>query len=334
MSNSISLKLPPSIIALCPLDNLREHSATFIKNKKLLPDYLEKLGNIPDSLLSTLFVIIEEKIWNGLDSTTQELLKSKHLQIEKVSDVDLVMSELTCQFAKTELEKFNHYVDGRQMGNNVLIHPEANIAQGVFIGENVTIDAGVIIYPHVTILHNVHIRANTVIFPQVTIYPNVTIGANCIIHASSVIGSDGFGFHFANGQHNKIATLGGVIIEDNVEIGSNTSIDGGTLAPTRIGKGTKIDNFVQIGHNVTIGNHVILCGHVAIGGSSKIGNFCVFGGKSGMGPQMSLGDACQVAGGALVNCDWPAKTTLGGHPARPIKEWLKGLAYVRNQSLS
>jgi UDP-3-O-[3-hydroxymyristoyl] glucosamine N-acyltransferase len=240
------------------------------------------------------------------------------------------MTKLSLPFYQNIKESWNDEVDGRQMGT-VDIDPSSWIAQHVFIGKDVVIGKNVRIYPGVRILSGSSIGDDCELFPGVTIYQNVKIGNAVRIHGNTTIGADGFGYNFRDGIHHKLWHMGGVIIGDNVEIGANSCVDGGTFSPTLIGAGSKFDNHVQVGHNCIIGSGVILCGHVAIGGSSELGDFTVFGGKSGMGHAMKLGKACQVGGGALVNRDWPDGSVLGGHPARPLKEWMKGLAYVRNQ---
>jgi UDP-3-O-[3-hydroxymyristoyl] glucosamine N-acyltransferase len=124
--------------------------------------------------------------------------------------------------------------------------------------------------------------------------------------------------------------MGGVILADDIEIGSATAIDAGTFVPTRIGSGCKIDNGVQIGHNCNVKNGVIFCGHSGLSGSCTIGNYVVFGGKSGTGPDVILEDGCQIAGGALVSKNWPMGSKLAGHPARLLKDWFKANAFIQN----
>ena len=126
--------------------------------------------------------------------------------------------------------------------------------------------------------------------------------------------------------------MGGVHIKNDVEIGSNVSIDGGTFSPTYIGENTKIDNLVQIAHNVQLGRGVLLCAHVAVAGSSKVGDFTVMGGKAAISDHLEVGAQCQIGGNAMVTGSWPDKSVLGGHPARPLKEWMRGLAFVRKES--
>jgi UDP-3-O-[3-hydroxymyristoyl] glucosamine N-acyltransferase len=301
----------------------------FFKEKKHLKKFISRID-----------LLGGEKIWGLFSPKAYELLKEEfHKEmgdklkgVIKTENFDKAMIHLSKVIYDEKYGAINHFVDGRQMGS-ANIHPTAQIAQGVFIGEGVEIGAETIVHPGVTIMGKSKIRAQSQLFPGVIIYPFVELGERTWLHANTVIGGDGFGFIFKDGKHQKIYQSGGVIIEDDVEIGANSCVDGGSFGPTIIGAGSKFDNHVQIGHNCQIGKGVIICGHVAIGGSSEIGDYTVFGGKSGMGHDMSLGKQCQVGGGALVNSDWPDGSILGGHPARPLKEWMKTLAYVRNKAL-
>ncbi|HLC16971.1 MAG TPA: UDP-3-O-(3-hydroxymyristoyl)glucosamine N-acyltransferase, partial [Thermodesulfovibrionia bacterium] len=148
----------------------------------------------------------------------------------------------------------------------------ATVFEGVYVGPLCHIERGTVLYPGVYVGEGSTIGEGTIIHPNVTIRENVTIGKNSIIHAGAVIGSDGFGYVFENGKHHKIPQVGGVVVEDNVEIGANVSIDRATLGNTIIATGTKIDNLVQIAHNVKIGQNCIIVAQTGISGSSVLGN--------------------------------------------------------------
>ena len=315
---------------LTTLDFPRSESAVFIKNKRFLDSLLDYLKK--NSGTHSLLALIDEDLWQGLDLSLQEYISKTLLGVWTCRDISLGMCVLSNYFYHQRLEQENNFVDGRQMGTTD-IHPSCSIAQGVFIGERVKIGAFTTVYPGVRILSDAVIGDHCVLYPGVSIYPRVVIKESCRIHANTTIGSDGFGYHFHRGEHKKIWHFGGVEVGSNVEVGANSCIDGGTFSPTIIGDGTKIDNHVQVGHNCQIGQGVIICGHVAIGGSTKVGDFVVFGGKSGTGHDLKIASQSEIAGGALVNCDWNEPTRLGGHPARPLKEWMKGVAFVRKESL-
>jgi UDP-3-O-[3-hydroxymyristoyl] glucosamine N-acyltransferase len=320
---------PEEILAICTFDSLSENGMLFIKNAKFLQKFMAVLEN---AIAQKIGVIIEDKFYSQIDQNSKAFLE-KLPWIAISSNVALSLTILSKPFYDKKFGSMNTQVDGRQMGTTE-IHPTARISQNVFIGENVKVGAFVEIMPGSVIMPNVDIAENSKIFPNVTIYPFTKIGKNCRIHSGTVIGSDGYGYTFHQGQHKKIWHMGGVEIHDDVEIGSNSSIDMGTFSPTIIGPGTRIDNQVQVAHNVKLGRGVILCGQVGIAGSAVLEDFVVCGGKAAIGPDAHIGMGSQLAGGAVVtDGSWPAGSKLGGHPARDLKEWLKGLAYLRKVSL-
>jgi UDP-3-O-[3-hydroxymyristoyl] glucosamine N-acyltransferase len=196
-----------------------------------------------------------------------------------------------------------------------------------YISEGVTIGSGTIIYPYVFIGENTVIGQKCVLFPHVTLSDSVRIGDNVIIHSGSVIGSDGFGYFFEEGRYHKIPQVGGVIIDDDVEIGSNVSIDRATLGNTVIGKGTKIDNLVQIAHNVTIGNNSVLVSQVGIAGSSEIGDFVTLAGQVGISDHAKI-DSGTIIGPQSGIRGHVTKGTYIGSPALPQRDWMKAQAIV------
>ena len=183
-------------------------------------------------------------------------------------------------------------------------------------------------------MSGVEIHEGTEIFPNTVVYRNVKIGKHVRIHGNCTIGADGFGYNFKNGEHLKVWHMGSVIIHDHVEIGAGTCIDSGTFSPTIIGAGSKIDNLVQIGHNCRLGKGVILCGQSGLAGSCSLGDYVVLGGKAAVGNGVTVGKASQIAGNAGVISNIGDGVVVGGFPARDIKEWMKGVAYVRKHSLS
>jgi len=209
--------------------------------------------------------------------------------------------------------------DKAEVGKNVSIFPFTYIADGASIGNGTTV------YPYVFIGEKTTIGEDCVLHPHVTVRENVKIGKRVIIHAGTVIGSDGFGYVIEEGKHYKIPQVGGVIIEDDVEIGSNVSIDRATTGNTVIGKGTKIDNLVQIAHNVKIGNNSILAGQVGIAGSSEIGDYVILAG------QVGIADHTKIESGTIIGAQSGIRGNVStgaysGTPAIPHKEWLKAQA--------
>ncbi len=206
------------------------------------------------------------------------------------------------------------------IGKNVTIYPFCYVDEEVKIGDNT------VIYPFTYIGRETTIGADCIIYPHVTIREKTQIGNRVIIHSGSVIGADGFGYIFHNGRHEKIPQVGNVIIEDDVEIGACTTIDRATTGKTVIGKGTKIDNLVQIAHNVRIGNDCIIVAQVGIAGSSSLGPGCILAG------QVGIADHVEIEGGTIITAQsgvMPGKLQRGifsGTPIMPHREWLKANA--------
>jgi UDP-3-O-[3-hydroxymyristoyl] glucosamine N-acyltransferase len=203
------------------------------------------------------------------------------------------------------------------IGAGPSIHPYAALSDGVVVGDRVTVFPGAYVGPRTKIGDDCVIHAN------VCIREGVTIGSRVIIHAGAVIGSDGFGFVTEGGRHHKIPQVGGVIIEDDVEIGANCAIDRATLGNTVIKKGTKIDNLVQIAHNVIVGEHCLLASQVGIAGSTTLGNYVVFGGQAGAADHLVIGDRVMAGGRSAVTQDVGPGQVIAGHYAMPVRDWLK-----------
>ncbi|MEF9437664.1 MAG: UDP-3-O-(3-hydroxymyristoyl)glucosamine N-acyltransferase [Candidatus Mariimomonas ferrooxydans] len=206
---------------------------------------------------------------------------------------------------------------GSNFGDDISIHPFA------YIHNNVSIGNRAIIFPYVYIGSNVSIGDDSIIYPNVTIRENVKIGKKVIIHSGTVIGSDGFGYVQDKGRHHKIPQVGGVIIEDNVEIGANVTIDRATTGSILIGNGTKIDNLVQIAHNVRIGRNCIIVAQVAIGGSVETGDGVVLGGQAGVRDHVKIGRGVMVGAQSGIGNDIPDGQVFSGSPAIPHKTWLR-----------
>ncbi len=206
--------------------------------------------------------------------------------------------------------------DKTKIGNNVAVSPFVYISDDVSIGDETVILPGVFIGEFTTI------GRQCIIYPNVVLRENVKIGDRVIVHSGTVVGSDGFGYVYENNAHYKIPQVGGVIIEDDVEIGSNVSIDRATIGHTFIGKGTKIDNLVQIAHNVKIGENALLVAQVAIGGSSELGNFVTIAGQVGISDHTTI-DSGTIIGAQSGVAGHYTKGVYTGSPAIEHKNWLK-----------
>jgi UDP-3-O-[3-hydroxymyristoyl] glucosamine N-acyltransferase len=205
---------------------------------------------------------------------------------------------------------------GVSLGKNVSVYPF------VFLADDVSIGDGTIILPGVFVGEKTKIGKHCVIHPNVVIREGVSIGDHVIIHSGTVIGSDGYGYTFERGEHYKIPQVGGVIIEDDVEIGSNVSVDRATLGNTVIGRGTKIDNLVQIAHNVKIGEKSLIMALVGIAGSSEIGSYVTIGGHAGIADHtvVESGTMTAAMSGLFGRV---AKGVYSGAPAIPHRDWLR-----------
>lgn len=204
-----------------------------------------------------------------------------------------------------------------QAGSDITIYPF------VFLGDDTVVGDGTEIHPHVFIGNGTKIGSRCLIYPNVTIGEGVAIGDNVIMHSGTVIGSDGFGFATAKGKHHKIAHVGGVIIEDDVEIGANCTIDRAVFGNTIIESGTKIDNLVHIGHNCVIGSCSLLAGQVGIAGSTTTGDHVIMAGKSGVVGHVKIARMTTVAAKAGITKDTEEGQVVSGFPAMAHKDWLK-----------
>src|SRR6185312_2155762 len=202
------------------------------------------------------------------------------------------------------------------------VHPTAQIGDGAaigpfaVIGEGATIGAGTRVGAGVALGRGCRIGAGTILYPSVVLYDDCTLGDRVIVQGNAVIGGDGFGYRFHGGAHVKVPQLGWVEIEDDVEIGAGTTIDRGTFGPTRIGKGTKIDNLVMVAHNCRIGRHNIIAAQSGIAGSSSTGDYVVMAGQAGVIDHVHIGDRSVVAAQSGVTKDVAADTCVMGFPAR------------------
>ena len=233
------------------------------------------------------------------------------------------------------------YVDAQTQKYTPGIHPTAVISPKATLGQNVSVGAYTVIEDGVTI------GDNTVIFPQCYVGKQVKIGKNCILYpqvvireecilkdyvilqAGAKIGSDGFGFTFHEGRHQKIPQIGNVVIGNDVEIQSNSCIDRAKIASTVIGDNTKIDNLVQIGHNVNVGMSSICCAQVGVAGTTDIGNGVILAGQVGLAGHMTIGDRVQIGAQSGVISSIPAGQTYFGYPAMPQREAFKQQAILR-----
>ena len=215
----------------------------------------------------------------------------------------------------------------------VAVHPTARIEDGVDIQPNAVVGAGAeigrgsVIAAGAVVGYRCRVGRDCYIGPGATV-AHTLIGDRVIVHAGARLGQDGFGFAMSSKGHYKVPQIGRVIVQDDVEIGANTTIDRGALKDTVIGEGSKIDNLVQIGHNVVMGRHCVIVAQVGIAGSAELGDFVVMGGQAGVVGHIRVGHGAQIAGAAHAKDDVPPGARMGGTPARPFKQWAREIAAV------
>jgi UDP-3-O-[3-hydroxymyristoyl] glucosamine N-acyltransferase len=197
------------------------------------------------------------------------------------------------------------------------IHPKAHVEPTATIG------AGTMIYPGCYIGHNVRVGEKCLLYPNVVLREDTQVGDRVIIHAGTVVGADGYGFATEGGRHHKIPQIGRVVIEEDVEIGANVTIDRATTGETRVGAGTKIDNLVHVAHNVQIGRDCLIVAQVGISGSTKIGHHVTLAGQVGIAGHLIIGDGAVIAAQSGVMNDVEPGAILFGTPVRPIKQAMK-----------
>lgn len=265
------------------LDEASEGDITFLQNVKYLENFKKT-------------------------KATACILSQKHVEKAPEGLALLVTDDPYYVYAKIA-EKFYHK-------NNLFF----SVSEFSNVDSTATIGSLTVVQPGTYIGPGCIIGKNCVIHPNVTIM-NSIIGDDVIIHSGARIGQDGFGYAFHNGAHHKVPQLGRVIIENNVEIGANTTIDRGAGPDTIIGEGTKIDNLVQIGHNCKIGKHCIIVSQSGVSGSTEIGDYTVIAGQAGIAGHLKIGKKVQIAAKAGVMRDIEDGGIVGGYPAVPIKEW-------------
>ncbi len=220
------------------------------------------------------------------------------------------------------------------------VHPSADIAESAVVGKDVSVGAYVVIGEGVTVgdgstisagcilASNVRIGSNCYLAPNVVIRWGCVVGNRVIIHANSTIGTDGFGYRLIEGQHRKIPHIGIVVIEDEVEIGANSCVDRAKIGKTVVGRGSKIDNLVQIAHNVQIGRHCIIVSQAGIAGSSQLGDYVVLAGQVGVSDHVKLGDGVMAGAQCGIMSEVEAGAKIIGTPHRPVRSFFREQALV------
>lgn len=287
---------------------------------------VSKLSSFFSADEKSLTFAADEKFLKNISQTKAKLIIVPDIQLPLdigksylvVRDNPRKIMPKLLNFFKRELKNFEKMIeDSSKIGQN------CKIAPNVYIGHDVEIGDNVVIYPNSSIGEGAKIGDNTIIYSNVSIREFVEIGKNCVIQPGAVIGSDGFGFIKIDGNNQKIEQIGSVIIEDNVEIGANTTIDRGAIGDTIIKKYTKIDNLVQIAHNVELGENCLIISQVGIAGSAVIGNNVTIAGQTGVSGHIKVGDNVIIGAKSGVSGNVDSNQVLSGYPLVEHKEDLK-----------
>jgi UDP-3-O-[3-hydroxymyristoyl] glucosamine N-acyltransferase len=247
-----------------------------------------------------------------------------------VDDADLAVAKVLELFAPPVPRPAPGVDALARVASSAQIDQGAAIGPFVFIGERARIGRGCVVHPGVYIGDDVTLGAECQLFPQVVIRERVSIGERVIIHAGTVIGSDGFGYRWDGVKHAKVPQIGTVVIENDVEIGSCVCVDRAKFSTTRIGRGTKIDNLVQVAHNVRIGPNCIVVGQTGLAGSVTLGAGVVLGGQAAVRDHITVGEGAMIGACAAIAEDIPAKAVYAGAPALPHRQWLREQGALRH----
>lgn len=284
------------IKGICGIKEARQGDITFLSNPKYLP-FLKKT--------------------HASAVITSGDIKEAPKPIIRTENPSWAFLQIVFLFLPKEVKHPKGIHPTAILGKNVALGKNTAIGPYVIIEDDVSIGNDTIIYGGCYIGHHTKIGNNTLIYPNVSIREFVSIGDYVVIHSGTVIGSDGFGFVTVEGVHNRIPQLGIVVIEDYVDIGSNVTIDRARFDKTVIGKGTKIDNLVQIAHNVIVGENSIIVAQAGISGSTTVGNGVTLAGQAGLVGHISVGDGAVIAARAGVTKSVDAHTLVSGYPAKP-----------------
>ena len=273
-----------------PIESAHEGQLSFLCDAKYLP-LLPQTG-------ASVVLMTESIAFDGETNAT----------LIRVENARAAMGQLLALVAKAMNPAKQGIEQPSFVSEGVAVPEDAYVGAFAYIGKNVQLGKGVQIYPHTYIGDNVKIGDNTILYSGVKVYYNCVIGNDCILHAGVVIGSDGFGFEpDAKGVNQKLPQIGNVIIEDDVEIGANTTVDRAMMGSTIIRRNAKLDNLVQVAHNVEIGESTFMCAQVGVAGSTKVGGHCILAGQVGVAGHITIAD----------NCVFGAQSGIANHVKKP-----------------
>ena len=298
------------IYGFAKIEDAKEGDLSFIAN----PKYSQYA---PTTAASVLLV--------GKDFETPEGLKAT---LVKVDDPYSTLAHLMRLWEQGKMQPTG-IESPVAVGENTILPDDIYLGSFSYLGRNIKIGHGVKIYPQVYIGDNCEIEENTVIYAGVKIYSGCKIGKRCVVHSGAVIGADGFGFAPVEGHYEKIPQIGGVILEDDVEIGANTTIDRATFGNTIIGKGTKLDNLIQIAHNVKVGRDNVFAAQTGVAGSTQIGDRNRFGGQCGFAGHITVGNDNEIGAQSGIPNNIGDNKRLIGYPAIDARLFAKNVVYMK-----
>lgn len=298
---------------LAKIEEGKEGSLSFLSN----PKYSEYLYTTRSSI-----VLLDGNI--EID-TTQKI----DATLVKVADARAAMGMLLNMVEAALNPKRKGVEQPAFIAEGVTIPEDAYVGAFAYLAKGVQVGEGAQIYPQVYLGENVQIGKNCILYAGVKVYHDCVIGDNSILHAGAVIGADGFGFAPVDGQYQKISQIGNVILEGDNEVGANSTIDRATMGHTIIGRGTKIDNLVQIGHNVVTKENNIFCSQVGVAGTTKIGAWNTFAGQVGVAGQCTIGNQNTFGAQSGIPGNIGDGQTLMGYPAIPARDWARQAVYLK-----
>ena len=301
---------------VAPIEQAAEGKLSFLCDEKFVPLLSQVQGGV--------ILVTESLLPTSHSETTSPSLEGAWGCLILVENARGAMAQLLKLVAKAMNPAKKGIEQPSFISEGVNVPEDAYIGAFAYVGKNVTLGRGVQIYPHVYIGDNCQIGDGTILYSGVKVYYNCVIGKECILHSGCIIGADGFGFEpDAQGINQKVPQIGGVIIEDDVELGANTCVDRAMMGSTRVKKNAKVDNLVQIAHNVEVGESDFLCSQVGIAGSTKVGSHCILAGQVGVAGHIEIADNCVFGAQTGIAGSVRKAGMYQGSPAIDAMNWRK-----------
>ena len=303
-----------SVSDVAPIEQAQAHQLSFVTEEKYLPFIATSQAGV---------ILVTQSLLNDSIIAAAQNASSALIAVENARGA---MAQLLQLVAKTINPTRQGIEQPSFISEGVQVPEDAYIGAFAYIGKNVRLGKGVQIYPQVYLGDNVVIGDNTILYAGSKVYYNCQVGANCIIHSGVVIGADGFGFEpDSKGLNQKIPQIGNVVIEDDVEIGANTTIDRAMMGTTIVRSNAKLDNLVQLGHNVEIGQSTFMCAQVGVAGSTKIGHHCILAGQVGVAGHIEIADQCVFGAQTGVAGSIKKPGIYQGSPAIDASVWRRAI---------